>query len=472
MSASSPSSGNGVSYLYMAAAFVIVIAGIRAAEAIVNPLLLAVFLAIISAPVYFRLVRRGVAEWLSMLIVVTGLTVIVLGLLYFVVGSIASFTARQDHYISLLAERKRDLQRRIDPWIPDWVQPPEPKPRAEVEAPAPDAHTDDAPATLPDSDSAGEPTADEARPRVDDPADEFVTPDLYAPPADGDAPGDLALEIEGGAEADIEAAQHAEQDKPPASVPLDTDIAVVDQPPTRPRTWRELAYAQFDPGTAISLAARLASSIGQLMGNAFLILLTVIFILMEVGSFSKKINLAFVRTDEMAARATEIINSIQHYLAIKTMVSVLTGVLIFLWLLILHVPYAGLWGLLAFLLNYIPNVGSVIAAIPAVLIAWLELTTMPAVATLIGYILVNAAVGNFLEPRLMGRGLGLSVLVVFCSMVFWGWVLGPVGMLLSVPLTMTARIALEGFDDTRWIGTLMGNAGTIKVPGQGPRVVS
>ncbi|MEZ6063020.1 MAG: AI-2E family transporter [Planctomycetaceae bacterium] len=484
MSAPSMSSGNGVSYLYMAAAFVVVTAGLKAAEAIVNPLLLAVFLAVISAPAYFGLVRRGVAEWLSMLIVIFALTVIVLGLLYFVVGSIASFTSRQDHYISLLAERKRDIQRRVEGWLPARKEPVDEKHATE---PGDEEAADGAPdsKTAPET-NGSQPNSPPSELTDDEPADgrnpvAARVNDTNAPPDEG-SQTPRATPSDDSADDITHALLHAEaepadedkrdDDDRPGSVPLDTNIAVFDQVPAHPKTWTELAYAQFDPGTVISLAAQLASSIGQLLGNAFLILLTVIFILMEVGSFSKKIDLAFVRTDEMASRATEIINSIQHYLAIKTMMSLLTGVLLFFWLLIFNVPYAGLWGLLAFLLNYIPNVGSVIAAIPAVLIAWLELGTMPAIAALIGYLLVNTAVGNFLEPRLMGRGLGLSVLVVFCSMVFWGWVLGPVGMLLSVPLTMTARIALEGFDDTKWIGTLMGNAGTVKVSGKQPRVVS
>jgi AI-2 transport protein TqsA len=143
-------------------------------------------------------------------------------------------------------------------------------------------------------------------------------------------------------------------------------------------------------------------------------------------------------------------------MAIKTAASVVTAVLIGLWLRIFEVPYLPLWMLLAFLLNFIPNIGSIIAAIPAVLIAWLELGTMPAVGCAVGYIVVNVVIGNFLEPRFMGRHLGLSPLVIFCSMMFWGWVLGPIGMLLSIPLTMTVHLVLNGFDDTRWIATLMG----------------
>jgi AI-2 transport protein TqsA len=118
-----------------------------------------------------------------------------------------------------------------------------------------------------------------------------------------------------------------------------------------------------------------------------------------------------------------------------------------------------LWGLLAFALNYVPNIGSIIAAVPAVLLSIVQLGVLKALVVAAGYAGINMVMGSFLEPRFMGRGLGLSTLVVFLSLLFWGWVLGPVGMLLSVPLTMTAKIALESRDDTRWIAVLLGPKG-------------
>ena len=105
-----------------------------------------------------------------------------------------------------------------------------------------------------------------------------------------------------------------------------------------------------------------------------------------------------------------------------------------------------LWGLVAFLLNFVPNIGSIIAAIPAVLLALLINGTTIAILTIAGYVVVNITIGNVVEPRVMGRGLGLRMLVVFISLVFWGWVLGPIGMLLAVPLTMTLKIMLESYE--------------------------
>ena len=150
------------------------------------------------------------------------------------------------------------------------------------------------------------------------------------------------------------------------------------------------------------------------------------------------------------------IESFNRYLALKTLFSLATGVVIGIWLAVLGVDFALLWGLLAFLLNFVPNIGSIIAAIPAIFLAFIQLGWGPALLTCLGYIVVNVVFGSILEPKFMGRRLGLSTLVVFLSLVFWGWVLGPVGMVLSVPLTMIVKIAMESNEDTRWIAILLG----------------
>jgi predicted PurR-regulated permease PerM len=145
-----------------------------------------------------------------------------------------------------------------------------------------------------------------------------------------------------------------------------------------------------------------------------------------------------------------------RYLAIKSVASLGTGALSAIWLAILGVDYPLLWGLFAFLLNYVPNIGSIIAAVPTVLFTFVQLGPASAAWAALAYTVVNVTVGSIIEPRFMGRGLGLSTLVVFVSLVFWGWILGPVGMFLSVPLTMTAKIALDSDDGTRWMAVLLG----------------
>jgi predicted PurR-regulated permease PerM len=134
-----------------------------------------------------------------------------------------------------------------------------------------------------------------------------------------------------------------------------------------------------------------------------------------------------------------------------------TGLVVTGGLMLIGVDYALLWGLIAFLLNYVPNIGSIIAAIPAVLLALVQLGPVHAALVAGLYLIINVVMGNAVEPRLMGKSLGLSTLVVFLSLVFWGWVLGPVGMLLSVPLTMIMKIALEVNPSTRWLAIILGS---------------
>ena len=140
-----------------------------------------------------------------------------------------------------------------------------------------------------------------------------------------------------------------------------------------------------------------------------------------------------------------------------------TGTLIGVVLYLLDVPYYSLWALVAFLLNFVPAIGSIIAAIPPVILALVVRDTGTVVWVIVTYATVNLLVGNVIEPRVMGKGLGLSTLIVFLSLVFWGFILGPVGMLLSVPLTVIAKIILDASDETRWISILLSSeAPTLK----------
>jgi predicted PurR-regulated permease PerM len=211
----------------------------------------------------------------------------------------------------------------------------------------------------------------------------------------------------------------------------------------------------FDPSAAMKIAANTLSSLGTALTNGFLILLTVVFILLEASSMPEKLKLALPHSTSSLENFTRITYSVQRYLAMKTLLSAVTGLTITAALLILDVDYAVLWGLLAFLLNYIPNIGSIIAAVPAVLLGLVQHGIGIALVVAGIYVLVNVVIGNMVEPRFMGNRLGLSPLVVFISLVFWGWVLGPVGMLLSVPLTMILKIALETTEEWRWVAVLL-----------------
>ena len=327
-------------WLVAAAAFTVVVAGMRQAQSILTPVLLAAFLAVIGAVPLAWLARKGLPKWAALLLVLGAGVVIVLTLVALVGTSLDGFASKLPEYQKRLEVQKRDLV--------DWL--------------------------------AGRGV------------------DLSAP---------------------------AEQEG-------------------------------MNPQRLLSLAGAAASAVGSLFGDAALILLLFIFMMVEGSMMRSKLSAIWGDAPDRLARVDRVLENVRHYVAIKTWISFLTGVLVAVWLTILGVDYPLLWGLVAFCFNFVPNIGSIIAAVPAVCLALLQIGLPSALYTAVGYIVINNVLGNVVEPRIMGRGLGLSTLVVFLSLVFWGWVSGPVGMFLSVPLTMIAKIALEGSRETKWVGVLLG----------------
>jgi predicted PurR-regulated permease PerM len=327
--------------LLLGAAFVVVIAGMRAAAPILVPFLLSVLITVIAAPPLFYLYRKGLPSWLSVLVV--GMVMFALGtLLVVLIGrSLDGFMANLPDYRSRLSAGTAEIQ--------SWI-------------------------------------------------------------------GAMGVEVPQG-----------------------------------------VMQNYLDPGKAMELVGQMISSLGGLLANGFLILLTVIFMLFESVGFPAKLNAAYHDRRAPGAPLALFTRKLQRYMAIKTVTSLITGIFVTLWLGVQGLDYPLLWGLLALLLNFVPNIGSIIAAVPALLLSTVQLGLVGALWTGVGYLLINFVIGNLVEPRFLGKGLGLSTLVVFLSLVFWGWVLGPVGMLLSVPITMAVKIALDSNPSTRRLATLLGS---------------
>jgi predicted PurR-regulated permease PerM len=219
------------------------------------------------------------------------------------------------------------------------------------------------------------------------------------------------------------------------------------------------ALKQINPSRALSLAGNVFSGFSSILSNSFLILLIFVFMLMEVASFKNK--LSIISPDSLG-RVDKVVDSLKKYFGIKTLTSLLTGILVSIGLWILGVDFPILWGSLAFLLNFIPNIGSIIAAVPAVLLAFLQLPPAYGIGSLVLFFAINFIIGSIIEPRLMGRSLGLSSFVVFVSLIIWGWILGTVGMLIATPLTITLKIIFDSREETRNIGVLLGDGNEIK----------
>ncbi len=219
----------------------------------------------------------------------------------------------------------------------------------------------------------------------------------------------------------------------------------------------------FLQGNHVAHPASLIQNTGQifmkfkdfLSGEVTFIFL-VVFLLAEIEAIFFKTKIIEKNSPFSLSIMEKISHNIRHYLSIKSLTSLATGILVTLALWVIGVDHPVLWGLIAFFLNFIPTIGSIIAAIPAVLISIVQLGFPTSYWTILTYVLVNVVIGSVLEPKIMGKGLGLSTTVVFLSLIFWGLILGPVGMFLSVPITMLIKIILENFPETRWISALLG----------------
>ena len=322
------------------AAFVIVVAGMRAATVILVPFLLAVFISIISATPLFWLQRKGLPTWLALITVIIGILIVGFLMAWLVGTSIKDFLNNLPVY-----EEKLKLQTAV----------------------------------------------------------------IIA------CIGKLGIDI--------------------------SDLGITEI---------------FNPGAAMKLVASMLNSLGNLLTNGFLILMTAIFILLEATSIPAKLRIISGDRESSLEPFDKFVNNVKNYMAIKTLISLFTGAVVAVFVFIMGLDYPLLWGMLAFALNYVPNIGSIIAAVPAVLLAVIQIGLVKAMIIATGYVIINLVMGSVIEPRFMGKSLGLSTMVVFLSLLFWGWILGPVGMLLSVPLTITAKIALDSREESRWIAVLLG----------------
>jgi predicted PurR-regulated permease PerM len=212
----------------------------------------------------------------------------------------------------------------------------------------------------------------------------------------------------------------------------------------------------FDPAKATALVRLILSNVSGIFATGLLILLAVVFMLLEAPNLPAKLKTAFHFTQESEERLRRVLNAVNRYMVIKSLTSLATALCVWLWLWFFSIDFAVLWAMLAFFLNFIPFVGAILMMIPAVLLALVQTDLQTTLLVALGYLVINMVIGSILEPRIMGRGLGISTLAVFVSLLFWGWVLGTVGVFLSVPLTMALMIALDASPQTRPIAILLG----------------
>ncbi len=211
----------------------------------------------------------------------------------------------------------------------------------------------------------------------------------------------------------------------------------------------------FQPESAAGLLQRMLSELGSQLSNMMLIIFVAAFILMDSAAYRVRLEKVYAARESDIGPAVEIIDKIKTYFLIKAQVSAVTGFCVFLVLWYFDIQYAFLWAAVTFAMNFIPVIGSIIAAVPPILFALVDHSMVTASLIAAWYAGINMVIGNIIEPQLMGRGLGLSTLTVFFSMTFWGWMFGPTGMILSVPLTMAFQFLLLQYEETKWAGFLL-----------------
>ena len=212
-----------------------------------------------------------------------------------------------------------------------------------------------------------------------------------------------------------------------------------------------LCFAGEGPAELRDLLGLLGHVVG-FFGTSLAVLILTVFMLSEARMFARRFEAISQARGPNMARMLNATRDIQRYLAIKTVISLITGFLAGVLCWAAGLDFYILWGILAFALNFIPVIGSLVAGVPPMILALLVSGFPNAILVAGGYLLINNFLGNFIEPMLVGRRFGISTLVVVISVLFWGWVWGPLGMLLAVPLTMVLKVILDGSEEFRWIG--------------------
>jgi AI-2 transport protein TqsA len=225
----------------------------------------------------------------------------------------------------------------------------------------------------------------------------------------------------------------------------------------------------LDPISEINfeeMVRSVAAEFGNLLVNLVLIAIYMFFLFMEQRYISGKIT-AVSTSDKQLKRISNLLKEIDHdvqiYIGVKTFVSLITAVISWLIMWLAGLEFAAFWALLIFVLNFIPNIGSIIATLLPGFMALVQFDTLtPVLIIIFGVGTVQFLIGNVIEPTLMGRSLNISPLVIIISLVAWGVMWGVPGMFLSIPITMVAILIMYNFKNTRWIALLLSRDGKLK----------
>ncbi len=461
-----------VNYAVITASIIVILAGIQAAKAVLSPILMATFFSVILVPPLRYLRSKGLSQITSLAVVI--LSVIVVG------GSLITILTTQ------LNQFSKDLpsySRRFNDVLMNYnVDLTEIFPFLEKREEGTGGSGTDAPADDPNATSGAYLPIPISRRTSGNPSVRPVTlqepqeptpvsggtgvaePDRLTPLSESVPPETTSVESSGERSIGLETGESAPQSSlspEGAMVPYARSLDMEeDEPITPPKRWEEAPekVVKLSSQQLFSFLKGFVGELTLLASNAFIVLLLIIFMLIEAAHLPEKMAVALAKRQNQASeRLIKVMNDIRRYMMIKTFVSILVGLFVTILLTVMGVQYPMLWGVIAFFLNFIPNIGSVVAAIPPIILATVDQGVVSGVIATIFFVLINTVIGYALEPKLLGDGLDLSPLVVLLSLILCGWFLGPVGMFLSPPLAVISKIILQSFPETRWIAILMAN---------------
>ncbi len=383
-------------YLLAAAALFVIFAGIKAAQTIVGPFCLACFLAMILAAPLRWLKSKGLSDVVASLVISAGVLICGLSIIWILAGSVNQFIARIPHYTARFNETLENVDDFLEPHGFSLLGGPKEAKKSPIMSPTPG----------------------------DNPPDNLQTEHLQDETEEDDTQ-EMAQTL-------------------PVRPAFSFDETFTPQEQAEINTVGIAGYVRWA-----------AMELGRLGALCFIVMILVVFMMIEASRLPKKLLSAFGTQGITNEHLQNIAEKVWKYMKIKSIISFFVGFFVWLLLIFTGVEYAMLWGLLAFFLNFIPNIGSIIAAVPGVALALFDHGVGICIIVTIGYLAINQTLGYYIEPIFLGDRLGISPLVVLLSLIFWGWLLGLIGMFLSAPLTIVVKIVLDSFNETRWVSRLM-----------------
>ncbi len=430
--------------IYVLAGVIVVVAGLKLASDFFIPILLAFFFATISFPILHWLREHRVPRFLSVLITILVDFAFIAGVVFVGIILVSDISSKWDSkYYQKTNERLDQLTEATSEFYNKWAPTTKVNDEAEAVAVAEKPFTKDG--ELVDRPSLESEPGREASIKNNGP----VIPDGMSLGSENTAVLEQARYDDKG---DLPLASDDAIDTIAASSSENSGINSDETALRGIEKFKEQFLQKISTKNVLEWAKSIFDQLISFIKTAFIVLLITVFMLSEARMFGRRINAICDAQGPNLQRMLSAIKDIQKYLGIKTLISMATGILagMLCWQMGLEFPL--LWGILAFALNFIPAVGSIIAGIPPVLLSLLDNGSFPEAAIIAGgYLLINGILGNFLEPSLLGRRFGISTVVVILSVIFWGWLWGPVGMLMAVPLTMLLKVALDNSSDLRWI---------------------